>query len=284
MEYSLLALLSGGLLGAWQFGLGLYRGRISRYTVLLVSAAAAGITYLVLAALTQTLTFDLLDVGAGLLGGIFNVLGTLMLLRAFECGKIGVASGVASAYVLVLIAYSLLLGEPMSAMTIAGLVAILAGLAMFYGAHLRDESPPVEGKHAGKAILWALGTALFWGLASIVIDIGSRVSINATLTVSEIPQVILAVSLVLLGRSSSFMGVTRPSVLVLLGAGIALALSNSLFFFAANMSDIGVVGVLASLSPIVTALLALLVFKERLVRLEWAALVVVILGTCIVLA
>ena len=284
MEYSLLALLSGGLLGVWQFGLGLYRGRISRYTVLLVSATAAGISYLLFALLTQSLIFDPLDVGAGLLGGFFNVLGTLMLLRAFECGKIGVASGVAATSTLVLIAYSVFLGEPMSARTIAGLIAILVGLAMFYGAHLRDESPPQQGKGSGRAILWALGTALFWGLANIVLDIGSRVSINATLTVSEIPQVILALSLVLLVRPRLREGVTRPSVAILVGAGIALALSNSLFFFAANMSDIGVVGVLASLSPIVTALLALAVFKERMVRLEWAALIVVILGTCIVLS
>lgn len=283
MEYSLLALLSGGLLGVWQFGIGLYRGRISRYTVLLISATAAGICYVLFAVLTESLTFDGGDIVEGLLGGTCNVLGTLMLLRAFECGKIGVASGIAATSTLVLIAYSLYLGEPLSIVTTIGLLGILLGLAMFYGAHLRGSNAPVEGQSSGQAILWALGTALFWGLASIFLDIGSLVSVNATLAVSEIPQVILAVCLILLGSTPAFAAVNRPAVGVLLVSGMALALSNSLFFFAANLGDIGVVAVLASLSPIVTALLALVVFKETMVRLEWSALGVVILSTGIVL-
>ncbi len=283
MEYSLLALLSGGLLGVWQFGIGLYRGRISRYTVVLISATAAGISYVLFMVLTQTLAFGVGEVTAGLLGGSFNVLGTLMLLRAFDCGKIGVASGVAATSTIVLIAYSIYLGEQLSAKTTAGLFGILLGLAMFYAAHLRDASPRREGQSPGTAIIWALGTALFWGLANIALDLGSRKSVNATLAVSEIPQLTIAVLLVLLGSSRVFEGVNRPSVGVLLGSGVALALSNSLFFFAAKMSDIGVVAVLASLSPIVTALMALVVFKEKLVSLEWAGLVVVVVGTCIVL-
>lgn len=283
MEYSLLALLSGGLLGVWQFGIGLYRGRISRYTVVLISATAAGISYVLFMVLTQTLAFGVGEVTAGLLGGSFNVLGTLMLLRAFDCGKIGVASGVAATSTIVLIAYSIYLGEQLSAKTTAGLLGILLGLAMFYAAHLRHASPKGEGQSSGKAIMWALGTALSWGLANIALDLGSRKSVNATLAVSEIPQLIIAVLLVLLGSSRVFEGVNRPSVGVLLGSGVALALSNSLFFFAAKMSDIGVVAVLASLSPIVTALMALVVFKEKLVSLEWAGLVVVVVGTCIVL-
>lgn len=283
VEYSLLALLSGGLLGAWQFGIGLYRGTMTRNMVLLISATAAGVGYFLLAALSQSLSFDIDDVPEGLIGGVLNVSGTLCLLKAFECGKIGVASGVAATSTLVPVAYSLYLGEPLTFMTSAGLFCILIGLALFYGAHLRDGGGDTEGSSSGKAIWFALGTALFWGTAIIVLDVGTLESVTSTMAVSQIPQVILAAILVLIGGAGSRVGISRASTTVLIASGFALALSNTLFYFAANMSDIGVVSVLASLSPIVTALLALAVFKEKLVRLEWAALVVVIIGTGLVL-
>lgn len=283
MEYSVLALISGGLLGAWQFGIGLYRGSMSRYTVLLISATAALVSYLVLGALRQTLIFDLADLPEGLIGGVLNVTGTLMLLKAFESGKLGVASGIAATGALIPVAYSIVLGEPITGLTAAGLTCILVGLGLFYGAHLKDGNDSAEDARSMMSIFYALGTALFWGAAIVVLDVGTLTSVTATMAVSEIPQVLLAVVVVVIGGAGSFVGVSKVSTGMLIAAGVALALSNALFYFAANMSDIGVVSVLASLSPIVTALLALAVFKEKLVKLEWAALVVVVIGTALVL-
>lgn len=283
MGYVGIALISGVLLGLWQFGIGLYRGKVSRYAVLVVSAFVAGISYLLLGLLSDSLIFDRGDVPRGIVGGILNVTGTLLLLKAYECGKIGVASGVAATSALVPLAYSLALGEPLTGRTASGTLLILAGLAMFYGAHLRDKDTSMSGSGHGGTIVFSLGTALFWGLAIIVLDRASMVSVTGTMAMSEVPQVILTGVIVLAaGARASFTGVSRSAVGVLALAGIALAVSNTMFYVAANMGDIGVASVLASLSAVVPAILALLFFRERLVRLEQVALLVVLVGTSLV--
>lgn len=283
MGYVGLALFAGVLSGMWQFGIGLYRGRLSRNAILLISAAIAGVGYVVLGLLTSTLIFDLEDVPEGVIGGILNVAGTLCLLKAYECGKIGVASGVAATSALVPLAYSLYLGEPLTGLTAGGTLLILAGLGMFYGAHLRDGGG-IEGGSSGATIFFALGTAFFWGVAIIILDIGTLVSVTGAMAVSEVPQVIIvAVIILIAGARSTFVGATPSAVSVLVGAGVALALSNVMFYVAANMGDIGVASVLGSLSAVVPAILALVFFRERLVRLEQGALVVVLVGTALVL-
>ena len=77
-------------------------------------------------------------------------------------------------------------------------------------------------------------------------------------------------------------GVAPRAIAVLAAAGVALALGNIAFYNAADEGDIGVVSVLASLSPLVTALLALAFLHERLERREVIALLVVLGGTALV--
>jgi uncharacterized membrane protein len=73
-------------------------------------------------------------------------------------------------------------------------------------------------------------------------------------------------------------------VAVIAGSGIAVALGNIAFFTAANEGDIGVVAVLGSLSPMVTALLAAIIFRERLTRSDYVAFAIVIVGAAFVAA
>ena len=77
-------------------------------------------------------------------------------------------------------------------------------------------------------------------------------------------------------------GLTQRAIVALAAAGVALALGQIAFFTAANEGNIGVVAVLGSLDPIVVALLALGILKEQMTRMERAALVIVLVGTCLV--
>jgi len=142
LGYIALALSSGVLLGMWKFGLSFYRGRISSYAVVLFSAAAAAVAYVVLGSLAGTLAFDKRDLLAGLLGGACNLTGTLLLLKGYERGKIGVVTGIAAAYVLVPLAYSFIVGEPITWVMGAGVLVIMAGVAIFYSASMQEKSEP----------------------------------------------------------------------------------------------------------------------------------------------
>lgn len=281
MGYIALALSSGVLLGMWKFGLSFYRGRISSYAVVLFSAAAAAVAYVVLGSLAGTLAFDKRDLVAGLLGGACNLTGTLLLLKGYERGKVGVVTGIAASYVLVPLAYSFVIGEQITWVMGIGVLVIMAGVAIFYSASMQEKS---EADASRAPVFLALGAALFWGLAIVVLDDGTRVSVPGTLTLSQLPQVAFTLVAVLVGARSSraLAGVSLRAIGVLAAAGCALALGNIAFYNAADEGDIGVVSVLASLSPLVTALLALAFLHERLERREIAALLVVLGGTVLV--
>lgn len=286
MSYVALAIVSAILLGVWKFGLGVYRGRVTVWSVILISASAAAVMYLTLGTLSGELDFERIEMRRGIIGGALNVLGTYLLLKAFEHGKLGVASGIAATNVLVPLAYSVIIGEGFTTWDVLGIVLISAGLAAFYVPHMRSrgDETPAQGRDATLVVVLSLASALFWGAAIIVLDLGSKVSVTGTLATSQVPQIILSLSIVLWAARRNLTGVTSRAVAVLIGSGIALSLANISFYTAANEGNIGVVSILAALSPMVTALLAVIFFKERLTRTELVALVIVVAGACVVVA
>ncbi len=279
--YILLAIVSALLFGVWQFAIGQYRGRIPREMVVFTCSGAAGIMYLILGIASGTFVLSLADAGEGLLGGLLNLAGTLAILKAYELGKIGVVTGVGATYALVPLAYSFLLGETLGVLAGVGLALIIIGLLIFYIPAVRQRIPGESSSI--QAILVALLAAAFWGLAVIVLDLGTQVSVTGTMFVSMIPQVVVALILAVAVKKV-WGGMDRRSTIVIVGAGVAVALGQIAFYVAANMGDIGVVSVLGSLSPIVTTLLALVLLREKMQRLETLALVVVVAGTALVVA
>ena len=276
--YLLTALLSALLLGIWSFGIGQWRGKVAVFSVILVSASSAAVVYVVIGLLSHDLVFDPRDASRGVLGGIVNVTGTVLVLLAFERGKMGVVAGVASASVLVPLAFSFIGGEQVSPIQAIGIGVIFIGLLVFYVPSMRSKS---DAPTSLLPIVFAGLAALAWGLGVVIIDIGSRVSVTGTMVASQLPQMAFTLVMVFI-VARSLGGLNRRAVLSIAAAGVALALGQIAFFTAANEGNIGVVAVLGSLTPLVVALLALAVLKEQMSRSERVALVIVLVGTCLV--
>lgn len=283
MDFWILAVSSAVLLGVWKFGLSLYRGRLSVYAVILISASTALMVYALFGAVRKTLEFTTEDLTAGLVGGSLNFAGTALLLTAFGRGKVGVAAGVAALYVLVPLSYSLVRGARPTEQTAIGVALLLAGLVTFY-APGKDARNPEDRAESRAPILLALGAALFWGVAIVVLDVGSRTSVAATLTMSQVPPVALAALVLAVASGQSMKGVSGTAVAVLAGSGAALALGNIAFFTASQEGDVAIVAVLGAANPLVTALLAAAFFKERLARSDHVAFALVIIGAALVVA
>ena len=276
--YLLTALLSALLLGIWSFGIGQWRGKVAVFSVILVSASSAAVVYVVIGLLSHDLVFDPRDASRGVLGGIVNVTGTVLVLLAFERGKMGVVAGVASASVLVPLAFSFIGGEQVSPIQAIGIGVIFIGLLVFYVPSMRSKS---DAPASPLPIVFAGLAALAWGLGVVIIDIGSRVSVTGTMVASQVPQMAFTLVMVFI-VARSLGGLNQRAVLSIAAAGVALALGQITFFTAANEGNIGVVAVLGSLTPLVVALLALAVLKEQMSRSERVALVIVLVGTCLV--
>ena len=286
LGYISLALASAVLLGVWKFGLGMYRDKVTVWSVILISASAAAVMYVVLGTLSGDLAFNPDEVGEGLLGGALNLAGTYLLLKAFEHGKLGVASGIAATNVLVPLTYSIVSGQGFTSTDVAGIVLIMAGLATFYVPHMRSrhDGNPASSRDFTLVIVLALASALFWGLAIVVLDLGTKVSVTGTLATSQVPQIIVSLGIVLWAVRRNLAGVTTRALTVLIGSGVALSLANIAFYTAANEGNLGIVSILAALSPMVTALLAVAFCKETLTRIELLALIIVVAGACFVVA
>ena len=269
-----LAIVSAVLYGVWKFGIGQYRGRISPYAIVLVTTSVGTVIYLISSWRTDAMTFSPKDVLPGTVAGICALTATVLMLKAFQRGKLGVVAGIGATSGLVPLADSILIGEALSLSDVAGIVVIAIGITVFFLPAMRRT--PGEARSVA-AIVLSLAASLFWGLTIVLEDRGSRVSIPITVLISLVPQILFsAVMLAFVERSLG--GLTRPSLLRLAGAGAALALGNVVFFNAASIGNVGVVSVLTGLAPLVVAVLALVFLRERMTRSELMAMGITILG------
>jgi len=276
----LLGLVSGVLYGVWSFALGRSKGSVAANVVLLVSASAAAVGYVVVGLVADGLVIDRFDATRGVVGGVLTTAGTLLVLKAFARGPLGVVAGVSATSTLVPLAYAFAEGEPVSWLAGAGVVVVIAGLVVFYvpDLHRGPDASPVGGP-----VVLAFAGAMFWGLAIIVIDWGSRESVTTTMLMSQLPQIVFtAVMAGVVARSWG--GLTRGSAVTLVGAGAAVALANVAFYAGAKGDDLGVVSVLSSINPVITALLAFVVLHERMTHWQIVALGIVLVGSALVVA
>ena len=269
-----LAIASAILFGVWKFGIGQYRGRVSPYAIVLVTSLVGIAFYLVSSWRTDAMVFAPKDVLPGTVAGICALIASVLMLKAFQRGKLGVVAGIGATSGLVPLAYSFLIGEELSPSDVVGIVVIALGITVFFLPAMRRQ--PGETSSV-EAIVLALVAALFWGLAIVLEDRGSRVSIPITVLISLVPQILFS-AVMLIFVSKSFGGLTRPSLIRLAGAGAALAMGNVLFFTAANLGNVGVVSVLTGLAPLVVAVLALMFLRERMARSELVAMGITIAG------
>ncbi|MEI7617344.1 MAG: DMT family transporter [Actinomycetota bacterium] len=274
--YLFLALSSGVLWGVWGFGYGRYGRVMSRYSVILTSASGAALVFLITGLVRHDIKIDPIDLRDGLLGGILNLLGSVLLLKAVTMGKIGTASGVNASYVLIPLGYALIIGETISAQEIAGGLVIIIGLAIFF---LLKHSDSGHSSRPLASVGLAFVSAIFYGAAVVVLDFGTRDNLYGTMFLGQLPCI--AISLVMLTRARSFGELRTRHFPPLLGTGFALGLAGIAFYTAADYGDLGIASVLSSISPVATAVLAFLILKEKMIRTEITALAVVLSGVAL---
>ena len=276
--YVLLALLSCVLGGISKFGIGRYRGRISAHGIILVSACASTTTYVLFGLLTHELAFSPIDLVPALIGGVCNVTGNMAFIKASQRGKLGVVAGVGTAACLVPLMYSVLIGESLVPRAWFGLGVLAMGMLLLY---LPDMWRDRQVSNSTPVFLLALVGAFCWGVAMVVLDLGTHISFMGTLALAQLPPIVVAV---VIGCSAGGLlgGVSRTTVVPVLGVGVALALAGIAFYWASNTGDIGVTSMVRALNPLVVALLAAFFLRERMTRSEVAGLAVVLGGACLI--
>ncbi len=260
-----LALLSSLLWGTADFFGGLYTKRMAAAVVVLVSQAIALAliipTAWLLGSFDDPSGYFWWGVGAGIVGPV----GLVCFYWALSIGTMGVVSPIAATGIVVPVAWGLVQGEQPSTLQYVGIVVGFVGVILASGPDAPREDAAREAHTTSIAL--ALVAALGFGGAFVCLDGGGQFSIGMTLVVQRSTSVLLMViPVVLLTR---LVGVRWRDVPGLAGVGAGDAAANGAFAWSSTLGLLSVTSVLGSLYPVATLLLARIVLKERLTRLQF---------------
>ncbi|MFE0704139.1 EamA family transporter [Streptomyces sp. NPDC058872] len=279
---ALLALATSLLWGLADFGGGLLTRRFPALTVVVVSqvlaALALGAIVLATGAWTEAGPSLWYAVGAGVVGPV----AMLAFYEALALGPMGVVSPLGSLGVVVPVSLGLLLGDRPGLLQFAGISVAVLGVLLAGGPELRGA--PVRRR----AVLLTLVAA--FGFGSVMALIAEA---STTVTGLFLALFVQRVTNVLVGAGALYAsvrrggralpeggpGAVRPALPALALVGLADVAANGTYAIAAQLGPVTVAAVLASLYPVVTALAARGVLKERLRAVQAAGAGLALVGT-----
>ncbi len=221
---------------------------------------------------------------AALFGGIAGVavaLGFLAFYKAMAQGPVSIiAPLIAVLYAAVPVGWSVARGSELSATAWwgigLGIIAVLALSIAPKGGAESDEERAVEvaegrgqGVTGGSLVLGVVA-ALAMGAASVSLDYAPKDSgINSALVESAVAVVVLGLVFAFTKRPVSSEPI-KPALITAAGAGALQGVANATFVLALMYGELALVGVLVALYPLATILLARVVLKEHVSRIQWA--------------
>jgi drug/metabolite transporter (DMT)-like permease len=186
---------------------------------------------------------------------------------------------IAATSVAVPVLLGIVLGQYPSVLQAAGIVVAAGGTILAVGPELRSAGD----RTAARSVVLALVAALGFGLVLVTIALGARTSIVQTLLVQRLVYVaMLGVFLVFVPRDPRPW--QRREYLAVAGNGAGDAAANLLYAVATRSGILPVTSVLASLYPIVTALLAHQFDGERLRRIQYTGVAAAFVGVALLTA
>jgi len=276
---SLLALLSSAMWGTADF----FAGRLSKkhhpFAVLGLSQVfglLVGIFIVVVSGSWQgkVTGFDGFLI-PGALAGIFGYIGLACLYEGLSTGRMGVVSPISSLSTVIPLAYALITGDVLSAITLLGVVIALIGVFCASGPELSQGLPL-------KPLFLALGAAAGFGLALTFIAIGSQSSALLTMVSMRATTFFVTVSLAIKFKTTGKFSKKDLPLLFFIGAADFIA--NLFLGIATTKGLVSVAMVFGSLYPIATAVLAYKILQERLQRVQYVGIALAVAGVSIISA
>ncbi len=266
-----LALASAAVYGASDFLGGLASRRASVFGVVALSQAVG------LVALLALLPWlggpaGTADLAWGAAAGLAGATGLVIFFRTLARGTMSVVAPVTA----VTAAAVPVLGGLLAGNNIAPWAAVGIGLALVAAVLVSAEGGLSALRAARPAKLApALVAGGAFGLFFVLLDRTSADSGLTPLVATRLASVVLVVAIAAAGRQSLRVG--RPALPIVALSGVGDMSANALFLVATQQDgQLAIIGVLASLYPVSTVVLAQLVLRERL-----AAVQVTGLGTAV---
>jgi drug/metabolite transporter (DMT)-like permease len=280
---SLLALLSSALWGTADF----FGGKLSKkYAPILVlgMTQAIGLLFGITLVLLSGELFGSNPPNAfgddgyffpGAIAGVTGYIGLICLYAGLSTGRMGVVSPISALSAVIPLTVALVNGEVLTPAQGVGVVIAMVGAFCASGPELSQGLSP-------KPIFLALGAAAGFGTAMTFMAMGSESSALMTMVMMRATTFIVTIALVIRYRTVGNFEKSEIPILVFIGVSDFLA--NLLLGVATNFGLVSLVMVLGSIYPIVTALLAFVILKERLHRIQYFGIVFAVAGVALIAA
>jgi drug/metabolite transporter (DMT)-like permease len=270
-----------GLCASLCWGSGDFNGglasRRANVSSVVIATYAVGLALLVMLALIWREPLPApVDVVWGGLAGIAGVIGLLTFYSALATGQMGIAAPISAVLTAGLpVLFSALTAGAPSVIQVAGFVLALLAIGLI--------SRPERASGPPKGVVLAVLAGCCFGCFFILI---SRVSPGSTywpLAVARFTSVLsLLIYMRLRGQLQILPGMKVGRLVVL--AGVLDAIGNAFFVLAAHSGRLDVAAILSSFYPAITVLLAALVLRERLTRVQGVGVVLVLLAVPLISA
>ena len=229
---------------------------------------------------------DELDRGSAtwlLVAGLGNIVGLLLVYTALREGKVGIVGPIVSTEGAIAAVLAVLTGEHLAAGSAAMLALIAVGITLAAtAAESSDVSEVASAVDRARSVpVIALLAACSFGMS---IYATARASADLPIAWAVAPPRVLGVLLVFVPlAATSRLRVTRPSVPLVVTAGIAEVVGFALFAVGSR-HGVAVAAVLASQFAAIAAVAAYFLFKERLTRVQLAGVATIVAGVAILTA
>lgn len=198
----------------------------------------------------------------GVLAGTFNAAALAALYRGLAVGNMGIVAPIAATDAVIPLAFGVLGGERPGGLVAAGIALALVGVVLASRPGT-DESSGARGgvRPDTRGVALALVAAVCFGGFVVTLDGASAGGILWAVAVSRMSSVVLIGAAVLSLRPS--FAISRVDTAALLAVGALDLAASALFAVATTTGLLSVVGVLVSLYPVITLVLAGVVLRER---------------------
>lgn len=270
---ALLALLASGLWGTSDFLGGLATRRLGALSVYGGSQVVSTIFVLVVIVAAGAWRDDPGYWPWAVAASVIGFGAMLMFYEALAIGPMGIVAPIVGLSVLVPLAVGLLTGERPTTAQLVGIASAVVAVILASGPELGDRA-------SRRPLLLAIGALVGVGFAFVAMARGSASSPLMTVAAMRISTTVIVVVLVVASRRLG--GVTVRDLPSLATIGAIDAAATIGYTLAASAGLLSVVAVLASLYPVVTALLAAIVLHERLRPIQYLGVAFACVGIALV--
>jgi drug/metabolite transporter (DMT)-like permease len=237
--------------------------------ILLFGQSAALIAAAVLLVVSGEPAPHLGAIGMGVLAGAGNLLGLAAFLRASQLGSVSIVSSIGAMGTGLPVLIGLAGGDELTGLQIAGILVAVGGAIL-----AAQSSEHADIEPAGVA--WALVSAVGFGTLLAALPEAAADSQAWALLDARAAVVVFLVAGIAVLRAP-FAAPVR-AVPMLAAPGLLLFAGTIMYTEATARGQLSVSAVLASLATVVTATLAVVVFREKLSAVQWSGVVLATTG------